>query len=50
MFSRVIYERWHEWVPLVAFVVTSFVYGLMTVRGLMLRKDKADRMSNLPLD
>jgi len=50
MFSRVIYEEWHNWVPLVAFAVTSFVYGLMTLRGVMLHKDKAERMSNLPLE
>ena len=50
MFSRVTYEDWHHWVPFVAFAATSFVYGLMTLRGIMLRKDKAEHMSNLPLE
>ncbi len=50
MFQRVAYEHWHDLVPVIAFATTALVFGLMSVRGIRLHKDKADRMSNLPLD
>lgn len=50
MFNRVSYESWHDVVPFIAFGVTVFVFLVMTVRGILLRKDKADHMSHLPLD
>ncbi len=50
MYKRIIYEHWHEIVPLVAFVTTVLVFGVMTLRGMLLRKDKAETMSHLPLD
>jgi len=50
MYKRVIYENWHVIVPIVSFVTTVTVFGIMTLRGMLLRKDKAKRMSNLPLE
>ena len=50
MFKRVLYEHWHEWLPLIAFGSTAFIYCLMSLRGITLRKDKAEHMSHLPLD
>jgi hypothetical protein len=50
MFSRVTYESWHTIVPLIAFAATVFVFGIMTVRGFLLRKDHAEHLSKLPLD
>ncbi len=50
MFKRVIYENWHTIVPIAAFACTALFYGVMTLRGLMLEKEKADHMSHLPLD
>ncbi|MBL9130613.1 MAG: hypothetical protein JNG86_05405 [Verrucomicrobiaceae bacterium] len=50
MYKRIIYENWHVVVPLLSFATTVAVFGIMTVRGMLLRKDKAARMSNLPLE
>lgn len=50
MYKRIIYENWHVVVPLLSFATTVIVFGVMTIRGMLLRKDKADRMSNLPLE
>ncbi len=50
MFYRVAYEHWHEVVPFVAFGATALVFLTMSARALLLRKDKAESMSHLPLD
>lgn len=50
MYKRVIYENWHVIVPVVSFVTTVVVFGIMSLRGLLLKKEKARRMSNLPLE
>ena len=50
MFNRVSYEQWHDIVPFIAFGATVLVFLTMSVRGLMLRKDKAEQLSHLPLD
>lgn len=50
MFKRVLYENWHAIVPLIAFAGTALFYGVMVLRGATLKKDKADRMSHLPLE
>ena len=50
MYKRVIYEHWHVIVPIISFVTTVTVFGIMSLRGLLLRKEKAQRMSQLPLE
>jgi hypothetical protein len=50
MYSRVIYEKWHSIVPMVAFAVTFTVFTFAFIRSLMMRKDKADAMAGKPLD
>ncbi|WP_395736732.1 hypothetical protein [Prosthecobacter sp.] len=50
MYKRIIYENWHLVVPLVSFATTVLVFGIMTLRGMLLRKDKAENMSRLPLE
>ena len=50
MFQRVAYEHWHEIVPLIAFATTAVIFTVMALRGMRLRKDKAEHMSHLPLD
>lgn len=50
MYKRIIYENWHVIVPVVSFATTVLVFGVMTLRGMLLRKDKAEQMSRLPLE
>ena len=50
MYKRIIYENWHLVVPVISFATTVLVFGIMTLRGMLLRKDKAKHMSNLPLE
>ncbi len=50
MFTRVTYESWHTIVPVIAFAATIFVFGIMSVRGLLLNKKQADHLAQLPLD
>jgi len=50
MFYRVAYEHWHDVVPFIAFGTTALIFLTMSVRGLLLNKDKAEQMSHIPLD
>ncbi|MDI1314200.1 hypothetical protein [Prosthecobacter sp.] len=50
MYKRIIYENWHFIVPVVSFVTTVLVFGIMTLRGMLMGKDKAEHMSRLPLE
>ena len=50
MYKRIIYEHWHEIIPLLAFATAAVVFGVMTVRGMLLPKEKSEQMSHLPLD
>ncbi|MFC5455737.1 MULTISPECIES: hypothetical protein [Prosthecobacter] len=50
MYKRIIYENWHLVVPIISFATTVLVFGIMTLRGMLLRKDKAENMSRLPLE
>jgi hypothetical protein len=50
MYKRIIYENWHYIVPVISFATTVLVFGIMTLRGMLMRKDKAEHMSRLPLE
>ena len=50
MYRRVLYENWHNIVPMVAFAVTFTVFTFALIRSLVMRKDKADAMAAKPLD
>ena len=50
MFKRVIYDNWSDWVPYISFGVTALVFLTFTIRAITLGKDRADKMSRLPLD
>jgi hypothetical protein len=50
MYRRIIYENWHMIVPAISFAATLIFFGLMGIRALFLRKEKAEQMSRLPLD
>ncbi|MBN8420595.1 MAG: hypothetical protein J0L73_16885 [Verrucomicrobia bacterium] len=50
MYKRIIYENWHLVVPVISFATTVLVFGIMTLRGMLLRRDKAEHMSRLPLE
>jgi hypothetical protein len=50
MYKRIIYEHWHVIVPALSFATTLAFFGLMSIRALFLRKEKAEKMSRLPLE
>jgi len=50
MYKRIIYENWHVIVPIISFITTVTVFSIMTLRGMLLRQEKAQRMSQLPLE
>ncbi|MBE2283968.1 MAG: hypothetical protein IAE77_10970 [Prosthecobacter sp.] len=50
MYKRLIYDSALDWVPYVAFAVTALVFFTFLVRALSLRKERADRLSRMPLD
>jgi hypothetical protein len=50
MFRNVIYETWLNWVPYVAFGVTSAVFITFSLRAITLRKDQAEHLARLPFD
>ena len=50
MFKRIIYEEWQSWVPIVAFVLTAIVFVVLSVRAILMGKDRARKMANKPLE
>lgn len=50
MFRRVVIESWHDWAPCAAFAITFFVFLAVSIRALLMRKDRVDHISRLPLD
>lgn len=49
MFKRVLYENWHTVVPILAFAGTALFYGVMVLRGTLIKKEKAEQLALLPL-
>ena len=50
MYKRIIYDSALDWVPYMAFGVTAAVFLLFVIRAVKLRKESADKLSQLPLD
>ncbi len=50
MYKRLIYDSALDWVPYLAFGVTAAVFLLFIIRAIKLRKESADKLSQLPLD
>lgn len=50
MYKRLIYDSALDWVPYVAFAVTAAVFITFIVRAISLRRERADKLSRLPLD
>lgn len=49
MFSRVIYEEWHNLIPIAAFLLTFSVFAFFFVRALFIKKAEAEYLAQLPL-
>ena len=50
MFKRIIYDDWASLVPLISFWFTFAVFLAITVRALLLKKEKVNHMASLPLE
>lgn len=50
MYKRLIYDAALDWVPYVAFGVTTLVFVVFIARALSLRRERATQLSRLPLD
>lgn len=50
MFKRIIYDDWTNLVPLISFWFTFGVFLIITIRALLLTKDKVRHLENLPLE
>lgn len=50
MFRRVITDSWHDWAPLVAFVLTFCVFLFAFIRALLLRQKHVEHLAQLPLE
>lgn len=50
MFRRVILEDWQEWVPYASTGVLFFIYFVMVIWALLMRKPRAEKMANLPIE
>ncbi len=50
MFKRIQYAEWQEILPVLAFCISFLLFLLIVVRALRMRKERARRMANLPLD
>lgn len=50
MYKRLIYESALDWVPYVAFAVTTAVFVTFVARAITLRRDRAEKLARIPLD
>lgn len=50
MYKRLIYDSALDWVPYVAFGVTTLVFVIFMARAISLRRERADKLSRIPLD
>lgn len=50
MFKRLELESWHDFVPVIAFLLTFAVFIFCTIRALRMHRDQAAQLATLPLD
>ncbi len=50
MFKRLQLETWHDYIPVIAFLLTFAVFLFCTFRALCMHRDQAERLAALPLD
>lgn len=50
MFKRILYDHWTSIVPIAAFILTSAVFIIATLRALMMSKETSHKIALLPLD
>jgi hypothetical protein len=49
MFHRVLYESWHQIIPVLAMAATGCFFIVAVLRALLMKKERADRAAHLPL-
>lgn len=47
--AKVTFEDWHVWVQTTAFILIATFFVVFTIRALLMKRDKADRMASMPL-
>lgn len=50
MFSRIPWESYQILFPIIAFVLIFTGFLIFALKGILMRRNKADRMSRMPLD
>lgn len=50
MFKRLSYEEWQAIIPIIAFLITFAGFLIFSIRALFMHRDRAERLSELPLD
>ncbi|CAN5433013.1 hypothetical protein BH23VER1_BH23VER1_03190 [soil metagenome] len=50
MWKRIIYEEWHSWVPVAAFILTAVIFIILTARAILMGRERARHMANKPLE
>jgi heme/copper-type cytochrome/quinol oxidase subunit 1 len=50
MFKRLVYEEWHQVLPVLSFILTFIVFAVLFVRALLMRRDRAQHLALLPLE
>ncbi len=50
MFKRIILEDWQNLVPVISFTVTAGIFFIAIIRALLMNRDRAEQLANLPLE
>lgn len=50
MFRRVVTDTWQDWTPYAAFGITFLIFTAAFIRTLLMRRERVDHLSRLPLD
>lgn len=47
--AKLQFENWHAWVQVVAFTIIFLAFCYFTVRALLMKKDREQKMAAMPL-
>ena len=50
MFKRLSYDEWQALIPVIAFLITFAGFLVFSIRALLMRRERAHQLSELPLD
>ena len=48
--AKVQFEGWHTWIQVIAFTIIFLAFCYFTIKTLMMKRDREQKMAAMPLD